>query len=477
MKTWFKKCRILLPRNGINNCLLCNKDLSYIGGRKQGKCLSNAKIFDLFRTKHILLSSNHFVCNDRHQISIDNLPTLDIKDIHHQYNLLSFHRSIQLLGYQLSKLNNDDNNNVCRNYNIASSELRPGLITTQSPTTHPTNAPIPMTATLPGQLSTMPATLPGQLPSRIPIMSMPITISNNSAQMTLAASNAGNVRRGARQPAIPTIPRAPPKPPPPTGPPSPSPSPPARPPPPTASRRRRIPRNIPFINYHNSDDKRIKKFTRLSRDNMQDLSRLSGVTLNDLFVFYTRLYRHSAYEFGESIFGMPKATMSRHNKQCIRSLVEQLVEVELNEAWSRERIDANTPLHIKKLFNMKPGQILLTTDGTRMAVERSGDYAIQRRDYFGKKDRNMLNWMPILCANGRYVLDIGPFNGNSSDTTIYEIMTDLDYLQKSLHDQMTNPQADLSKHIFDIDQLNLLIWFNTKIFLPGIRFNTLDFNH
>eukprot|EP01084_Bolivina_argentea_P058658 107099_1 len=58
-----------------------------------------------------------------------------------------------------------------------------------------------------------------------------------------------------------------------------------------------------FITFANSSDKRIKKFSRLTRDMISQLAREHNVPENDLFILYTRFFRHVPYTFADPIFG------------------------------------------------------------------------------------------------------------------------------------------------------------------------------
>ena len=76
--------------------------------------------------------------------------------------------------------------------------------------------------------------------------------------------------------------------------------------------------------------------------------------------------------------------------------------------------------------------------------------------------------MPVTCANGRYVCNIGPFHSDwyNNDECIYRSITDVEYLNlcKVALNNDSEEDLDPALTIFSEETIDFLLWFNENIF-------------
>ena len=205
----------------------------------------------------------------------------------------------------------------------------------------------------------------------------------------------------------------------------------------------------------------------MTKDNINELSHLYNLDPEDVFLFYSICYRNNQQRYFQQIINHFHSVISNRFRRVLSNLHKNFVPTQLNHSWDRNKITQNTPQFVIDLFAIKPHQILLITDGTMIYCEKSENFDMQHRDYNDYNKRNCMIFMPIITANGRYVMNIGPFHSDTdnNDESIYNAATDYDYLydcKYNLHDD-----DERNNIMFDADTVNLLMWFNASIFGPG----------
>ena len=504
MKEYLKNNQINVPAQCTVNCLLCGKHIPY--KQKKHVYLSAHQITQMFLDYNILIASNHRYCDQHPNCDLPLLATIQTTPLTQTTHPFSaYHRTLQILNYYMSRTQKSNENmfqdcqnhpcdnihnknrfssdccsnphststNTHRNENSYSNTalagissitnitnlqntLSPNNISFNNPTKLPSNVNpisnensnitcitniIPVHNSIGADLYATTLAPQDNVVSNAPIAT---TCSINNS----ASNSQRNVNRKRRfsdrepspndstlepsskkhKPSVPVI---------------------------NAIENSSEDTDTVFISFENSSNKRVRQFSRLTKDIIRQLAREHNVPENELFILYTRLFRHVPYTFADPIFDVGISWQSRHYTKLIDILCSKLVEEELGEtAWTREKINHNTPMHMKQMFGVDDDHILLIADGSKVQVQKSGKYSIQREDYYKKKDGNYLTWMPIICGNGKYLLDVGPFHGNSdnNDETIYKLMTDIDYLRDSLWDQLFNKvlfsQNNVTQSIF-----------------------------
>lgn len=78
------------------------------------------------------------------------------------------------------------------------------------------------------------------------------------------------------------------------------------------------------------------------------------------------------------------------------------------------------PLNAKELFCPSDEKAILVLDGTYIYVQKSTDFAFQRRSFSMQKHRHLVKPMMIVSTTGYTVAAIGPYlaDGKNSDAKI-----------------------------------------------------------
>ena len=221
-----------------------------------------------------------------------------------------------------------------------------------------------------------------------------------------------------------------------------------------------------YISYKNSDDKRIKAFCRISKANIHHLSTTYNILHDDLFVFYTICYRSSSYRYLEHIVNPARSTISRRFRDVLGKLHEHFVPTQLNKSWTRDKVKQNTPQFVRELFGLHESQNIFITDGFMVYCGKSENFDIQHREHNSYKKRNCWIFHPFICANGRYVINLGPFESDyhNTDQTIYESATDIQYLDALKdHHNGTHPMPE-DHVVFNEENTDKLLWFNGTLY-------------
>ena len=222
-----------------------------------------------------------------------------------------------------------------------------------------------------------------------------------------------------------------------------------------------------YITFANSSEERIKAFCRISKQNIIELSTTYNIPREDLFIFFTLCFRGSSYRYLEHIVTPARSSISRIFRDVLPTLHAQFVPTELNRAWTREKVKQNTPQFVSELFQLHDDQRLFITDGFMIYTGKSQDFNIQHREHNAYKKRNCWIFMPIICANGRYIINLGPYcsDKKNTDQTIYETATDIEYLTelRNYYDGIHDMNED--RIVFDERTTDKLLWFNKQLFL------------
>ena len=220
------------------------------------------------------------------------------------------------------------------------------------------------------------------------------------------------------------------------------------------------------ITFANSSDERIKSFCRISKQNIIQLSNTHDISREDLFIFYSLCYRGSAYRYFEHITQHSRSAISRRFRSVLTKLHSDFVPTQLNKSWTRDKVKQNTPDFVKELYGLGDDRILIITDGFMIYTGKSANFDTQHREYNSYKKRNCWIFHPFICANGRYIINLGPYcsDERNTDQFIYESATDIDYLHRLRdHHDGTHPLPEKCI-MYDENTTDILIWFNTIIY-------------
>ena len=196
------------------------------------------------------------------------------------------------------------------------------------------------------------------------------------------------------------------------------------------------------------DDNRIESFCRITRANLNWLSTTYDIPQEDLFIFFALCHRASSYRYFERNIKPSRSTISRRFREVLTKLPEHFVPTQLNQSWTRHKVKQNTPQFITELFALQDDQIMFITDGFMVYCGKSQNFDIQHREHNDYKKQNCFIFHPFVCANGRYVINLGPFASDyhNSDQTIYESATDIPY-HNALKDHHDGTHAMNENHV------------------------------
>ena len=192
------------------------------------------------------------------------------------------------------------------------------------------------------------------------------------------------------------------------------------------------------LNFDNDDAMTDEDYTRLTgitkdqfnivHESLSSLrSTLSRSTRTALAMLLVKLRTGLSLAVLSTLFGVKKVTCSKAIHSARVSLMSHFVPKHLGLSHiERSKVNADhTTEFARVLFaDSQTDVAIAVADGTYIYIEKSGDYAFQRRSYSVHKGRPLVKPMMLVATDGYILTVLGPYlaDGKNSDAKITEHM-------------------------------------------------------
>jgi hypothetical protein len=174
--------------------------------------------------------------------------------------------------------------------------------------------------------------------------------------------------------------------------------------------------SLSFDRLNESD---YPSLTGLSREQFDDVCQhLSDKVKNtpvrsartSIGLFLVKLYSGMSNKLLATIFGITKSSVRRAVSTVRQAFMRGFVPLYLGiEALTRDEIiSQHTRPLAKSLFGAE-NSLILVLDGTYIYINKSNNFAFQRRTYSLHKGRPLIKPMVIVTTTGHFVAIIGPY--------------------------------------------------------------------
>ena len=204
-------------------------------------------------------------------------------------------------------------------------------------------------------------------------------------------------------------------------------------------------------------------------------------------IFFFKLKSGISNKIMSTLFALSVSSVRRAISSVRKLLMQWFVPLNLglNHISRQDIIEHHTRPLAQSLFGSSGDgdnpKLILVLDGTYIYIQKSNNFAFQRRSYSVHKGRNLIKPMVIVTTTGYFVTIVGPYlaDGKNSDASILKHI-----MQSNVEDVVNFIQKD---DIFVVDRgfrdsLNLLEEMGIKAEMPvfmtkGLRqLNTEDAN-
>lgn len=126
-----------------------------------------------------------------------------------------------------------------------------------------------------------------------------------------------------------------------------------------------------------------------------------------------------------NIFNVSATTIGRKIKTVRSSLERDFVGSHINCIKTREELIEQSTDMCQALFSSKHSpKVVLICDGTYIFVNKSRNYAFQKKTYTDQKKRNFVRIMMCVTANGTIIYATGPYKASDNDAKVLREMDD-----------------------------------------------------
>ncbi len=184
-------------------------------------------------------------------------------------------------------------------------------------------------------------------------------------------------------------------------------------------------RKLNGLNLESLNDVQVRVLSGLKKENLSEVSSLSGVSVNRVF----RLYVYCRLGVGQRAVGafddVDHSWVSKQFKEDIPKVMEAMTKKYLRQP--REEFLRGRPEIITELLPA----LVAAIDGTYHRCDKSSDFAIQLKSYSSQKKYNLVKSLSLMTANGRWWDVLGVFFSDSdhNDEMIWEYVW-----KNNLHD-------------------------------------------
>ena len=216
---------------------------------------------------------------------------------------------------------------------------------------------------------------------------------------------------------------------------------------------RKTNRKINCVVYDLLTDQDCKYYCGLSKKTISILCKKCKIKKEIYCIMFFTKVRHAwAGEIVGLVFGFSGKYALEIFDDITKSLYNMFGKEKMSSTyWTRERINANTPIFCKKILDIKDDEIGLQCDGFPIYIQKSGTMSFQKKTYSNKCNDNVLNMHGIQTLNGKIISIQGPFfgNGHNNDEWIMNAISDEKYIQNMENIFNSYPeQCEIMKNVF-----------------------------
>lgn len=190
-----------------------------------------------------------------------------------------------------------------------------------------------------------------------------------------------------------------------------------------------------FLNFEKLNDSDYPSLTGITRTQFDDVcSHLVDKVKNtpsrsartSIGLFLVKLYSGISNKLLSTIFGLTKSCVRRAVWTVRQAFMRGFVPLYLGvEAFTRDDIlSQHTRPLARKLFGAEENQLILVLDGTYIYINKSNNFAFQRRTYSIHKNRPLVKPMVVVTTTGHFLTIVGPYmaDGKNNDAAILNHM-------------------------------------------------------
>ena len=164
------------------------------------------------------------------------------------------------------------------------------------------------------------------------------------------------------------------------------------------------------------------------------------VTQEIMFVWWHRFYTASSFKTQSIMFGFSETSLNRWWKETTDKLLEWAEKTIINsgpeeeQSWTTQRIHERTTNFAKRIHDpLNEGKTIVIMDGTYIFTQEvQTDFEIRKASYSGQKNATLYKPHIICTTMGDVIYggDVYFSDGQHSDTNIYSLMFNEEYLKK-----------------------------------------------
>lgn len=185
------------------------------------------------------------------------------------------------------------------------------------------------------------------------------------------------------------------------------------------------------INFDNISDKDCKNLTSLTKNQFEDL--FSHVNIKStpirtpkttVGIFLTKLKCALSNKLLSTLFKISASSIRRAIQTVRQALMRSFVPLYLGfDSVTREEIinKHSRPL-AKTLMEVDNDNLILVLDGTYIYIQKSNNFAFQRRSFSIHKSRPLVKPMVVVTTTGYFVSILGPYLAKNNDASILNHM-------------------------------------------------------
>lgn len=200
-----------------------------------------------------------------------------------------------------------------------------------------------------------------------------------------------------------------------------------------------------FVGLDLESERVIKEWTGLSKENFNQLLAIAKIKSHQLFIYLAKLRTGSSNERLATLFNITRSTAEYRMNKARDALSEHFLSAHLGlNHVNREILKSNITDISRALFcETNPENIITIWDATYVYIQKSSNYAFQRKTYSMHKRRPLIKPMMVVSPNG-YILDVfGPYAANLNDAEI---------LKKILNENNNLKETFIENDVFLVDR-------------------------
>ena len=191
-----------------------------------------------------------------------------------------------------------------------------------------------------------------------------------------------------------------------------------------------------YIKYEKLSNDECVDYSGLTKTQIKTISTEYNLDEQEIFLFYTKCHTYIDNKLLGTLFNKNRNLIGEIFNKTTDNLFDTLAKNELGQnAWTREKINNNTPSFSKQLLNIEENSQLIAVccDKFSINIEKPGDYNLQKLTYSAKDKVNCIDFHLVTTLNGKYVCIQGGFGatGHNNEQAIMNSLTNKNYIDDS----------------------------------------------